>query len=195
MKLNQEVKPEIILDNNYMGRPQVHMGLVKEGNISMVAAVPSVKFDRNSVDFENFKKVTDMVSNQYAEIKKHIEAMKKVLLTPAKAKDFIVKAMAYREPAYFVGKDGAIHTDKVLKTIDPSSILQPLKDKKDEITLWDVFSLVQEKMVKGEFNRKSLITGRVSHPRELSGAARNIRFNKKLWNVAEEYVPKSVKVA
>ena len=51
---------------------------------------------------------------------------------------------------------------------------------------------VQERLVKGEFDRTTL-KGRRSKPRVISNAARNIDFNKNLWTIAESYIPEKKK--
>ena len=97
--------------------------------------------------------------------------------------------MAYREAGYYINReDGTIMVDKVLRSIKPAEILKPIRSEDAPENLWNVFNIVQERMVKGEFEKKSLNTGRVSRPRQLTGATRNLQFNKVLWSVAESYL-------
>ena len=197
MKLKSDnVKPQIILDNSHNGGScaQIHMGLFRlVCSNGLVIAMPgmytNVKFRHMGVDFNELKELMEKIATQYTAVGTRIEEMLDVKMDQEKAENFVIKAMAYREPAYFINKeDGTIMTEKVLKAIQPAEILKPVRSEDAPENLWNVFNVVQERMVKGEFERKSLNTGRVSHPRQLTGATRNLNFNKVLWSVAETYM-------
>jgi hypothetical protein len=190
------VKPQIVLDNSHNGGScaQIHMGLFRlVCSNGLVIAMPgmytNVKFRHMGVDFNELKELMEKITSQYTEVGTRIGEMQNVKMDQEKAEAFVIKAMAYREPAYFINKlDGTVMVDKVLKAIKPAEILKPVRSEDAPENLWNVFNVVQERMVKGEFERKSLNTGRVSHPRQLTGATRNLMFNKVLWSVAEGYL-------
>jgi len=200
---NDRIKPQIILDNSHNGGScaQIHMGLFRlVCSNGLVVAMPgmhtSIKFRHMGVNFEELKELTEKIADQYNEIAPKIENMQGISMSKEKAEDFVIKAMAYREPAYFVSKeDNTIMVEQVLKSINPADILKPIREEDAPENLWNIFNLVQERMVKGEFERKSLNTGRISHPRPLTGAIRNLKFNKILWNIAEDYFETSASIA
>ncbi|MFA5152719.1 MAG: DUF932 domain-containing protein [Clostridia bacterium] len=193
---NDNVKPQIVLDNSHNGGScaQIHMGLFRlVCSNGLVIAMPgmytNVKFRHMGVNFEELKQLMEKITTQYTEVGTRIGEMQNIKMDQEKAENFVIKAMAYREPAYFINKeDGSIMTEKVLKSIKPVEILKPIRSEDVPENLWNVFNIVQERMVKGEFERKSLNTGRVSRPRQLTGATRNLQFNKLLWSVAETYM-------
>jgi phage terminase large subunit-like protein len=191
---NDKVKPQIILDNSHNGGScaQLHMGLFRlVCTNGLVIAMPgmytNVKFRHMGVNFNELQNLTEQIAIQYNEIGTRVNDMIETKMDQEKAEEFVIKAMAYREPAYFINKeDGSILISKVTKVINPEEILKPVREADKIENLWNVFNIVQERMVKGKFERKSLKTGRVSRPRALTGATRNLQFNKLLWGIAEE---------
>jgi len=71
--------------------------------------------------------------------------------------------------------------------MNPKALLEPVRPQDESSDLWTTFNLIQERSVKGLYERKTK-TGRKSSPREITNAARNLDFNKKLWAVAEQYM-------
>lgn len=193
---NDKVKPQIVLDNSHNGgsSAQIHLGLFRlVCTNGLVVAIPgmstSTRFRHMGIDFEELKQLMEKIAAQYVVVSKRIDEMQDFKMSHDQSVDFVIKAMAYREPAYFVDrKDGSIMVPKVLKSIDPEQILTPVRPEDKIENLWNVFNVIQERMVKGEFERKSLNTGRVSRPRALTGATRNLMFNKVVWSIAEEFL-------
>jgi hypothetical protein len=139
------------------------------------------------------KQLMEVVSNQYTNIGKHIGDMQEVTLNKDQREEFVIKAIAAREPHVFVKKDGTIDMARATTIIKPNQIIEPIRGEDKAENLWTTFNIIQERLVKGEFNRQTM-NGRRTKPRGINNAARHIDFNIKLWQLAEEYMPKTEEV-
>jgi len=195
MKLkNDNVKPQIVLDNSLNGSSplQIHMGLFRlVCTNGLVIAIPgmytSVKLRHVGIKMEELKELMRLVSDQYMTVHTHIDAMQNFKLNADQSEEFVFKAMAAREPHMFIKEDGSIDVKKASSIINPTQILQPVRGEDKQEDLWTLFNIVQERLVKGDFERTT-INGRKTNPRGINNASRNIDFNKKLWEVAESYM-------
>jgi len=195
---SDKVKPQIVLDNSHNGcsPAQIHMGLFRlvctNGlMVVMPGMYTSVKLRHVGIDIEELKKLMEVVANQYVVVGKHIDDMQQFELDQTQKEEFVVKAVAAREPNYFLNEDGTINIKKVTTVIKPTQILEPLRGEDKKEDLWTVFNIVQERLVKGEFERQTM-SGRKTHPRGINNATRNINFNKSLWEIAESYMTPAV---
>jgi hypothetical protein len=189
---NDKIKPQIILDNSHNGSSlcQIHMGLFRlVCTNGLVVAVPglgnSLKIKHIGVDSEEIKKLLFETSEQYKLIGDNVSDMSKIELNQDEKEEFAIRAYAEREYFRLIDKNGKIDIKGVTKEINPKELVEPirLEDKKDD--LWSTFNIVQEHLVKGEYNKTSP-TGRKSTPRPLINAVRNLHFNKAIWTAAEE---------
>jgi len=191
---SDKVKPQIILDNSHNGGSpaQVHMGLFRlVCTNGLVIAMPgmytSVKLRHIGIDLDELKQLMNIVAEQYTTVGKHIGKMQQHTLNQDQREEFVIRAIANREPHVFIKEDGTIDTKKVTKIVNPAQIIQPLRGEDEREDLWTIFNVVQERLVKGEFERHTL-SGRRSKPRGISNATRHIDFNKNLWTLAESYM-------
>ena len=193
---SDKVKPQIIIDNSHNGTSpaMMHEGLFRlVCTNGLVIAMPgmysSVELRHVGIDFNELKNLMEIVAVQYLEIGKHIGEMQEYTLNQEQKEIFAMKAIAYREPNMFIKEDGTINFKQVKASVNPTAILEPTRgeDKKDD--LWTVLNILQERLVKCEFERTSL-TGRKSNPRGITSAARNIAYNKIVWSIAEEFIGK-----
>lgn len=191
---SDKVKPQIILDNSHNGisPAQIHMGLFRlVCTNGLVVAMPgmynAVKLRHVGIDMNELKQLMEVVANQYNVIGNHISDMQNVKLNQDQREEFVVKAIAAREPMVFIKDDGTIDMKKATTLIKPAQILDPLRGEDKREDLWTTFNIVQERLVKGEFDRQT-VNGRRTTPRTINSATRNINFNKMLWTIAEEYM-------
>jgi len=62
-----------------------------------------------------------------------------------------------------------------------------LREEDEGNSLWKVLNVVQEKLIRGGLSYK-LRNGRNQTARELTNIDRQVDVNKKLWELAEDYV-------
>jgi len=189
-----KVKPQFVIDNSHNGGSPTmgHMGLFRlVCTNGLIVAMPgmftSIKLRHVGIDIDELKQLMSIVAEQYTKIGKHIGDMQQYTLNQDQREEFVIKAIAAREPRVFVQPDGTIDTKKVTAIMNPRQIVEPLRGEDASEDLWTVFNVVQERLVKGEFERHT-VNGRRSRPRGITNATRNIDFNKVLWQVAEEYM-------
>lgn len=189
---NDQVKPQIVFDNSHNGSSPatLHMGLFRlvctNGLvISMPGMYSSVRLRHIGIDINELKQLMNVIAEQYVTVGKHIGDMQQYLLNEEQRQNFVMKAIAYREPHVFVKEDGTIDVSRINNMMKPTQIIEPLRSEDKKEDLWTLFNIVQERLVKGEFERTTL-KGRKAKPRGITNAARHIDFNKILWNIAEE---------
>jgi len=191
---SDKVKPQIVLDNSHNGMSpaQIHMGLFRlVCTNGLVIAMPgmytSVRLRHVGIDINELKQLMEIVANQYTMVGKRIGDMQQHTLNESQKEEFVFKAIAAREPHVFIKDDGTIDMKKATTIIQPGQIIEPLRGEDKKEDLWTIFNVVQERLVKGEFDRQTM-SGRRTKPRGISNATRHVNFNKKLWEIAESYM-------
>ena len=188
------VKPHILLDNSHDGYTpaSLHLGLFRlVCTNGLVIAVPGMatelKFRHINIDRAELMQLLSEAAEQYRNIGLHIGDMQNRVLTTDEKEAFAIKAISLREPNRFINPDGTINASGITQSMNPKALLEPVRPQDESSDLWTTFNLIQERSVKGLYERKTK-TGRKSSPREITNAARNLEFNKKLWAVAEQYM-------
>ena len=189
---SDKVKPQIVLDNSHNGMSpaQVHMGLFRlVCTNGLIIAMPgmytSVRLRHVGIDMKELKELMIVVANQYSKVSSHISEMQEFILDEPQKEEFVIKAIAAREPNVFIKEDGTIDMQKATTIVNPSRILDPIRGEDKKEDLWTVFNVVQERLVKGEFERQTM-SGRKTSPKGINNATRHLNFNKVLWTIAEE---------
>lgn len=72
---------------------------------------------------------------------------------------------------------------------DINDILEPVRDEDSGDSLWTVFNVLQEKVIKGDFVLGKTKTGKRRKARPITGAAKDIDVNQALFLAASEYLP------
>jgi len=189
------VKPQVIVDNSHDRTSNImgHLGLFRlVCSNGLVVAMPgmysSIKLRHIGIDFEELRKLSEEIANQYTVIGSHVSNMQNFTLNQDQAEEFVMKAIAYRDPATFINEDGTINFDEVTERVNPVSVLEPIRGEDKADNLWTVFNVVQERLVKGLYEKQNPDNGRKSSPRGITNASRSIEFNKVLWSIAEEFL-------
>jgi len=191
---DDKVKPQIILDNSHNGTSyaQFHMGLFRLiCTNGLVAAMPGFyetsKIRHMGMDVFEIKNMLEIAAEHYKMIGTNLEHMQGVTLNQDQKEEFAIKAIAYREPNLFINDDGTIDYQKVTDSTNPLHIIKPTRDEDKIDNLWTTFNVVQEHMIKGGYERKSE-KGRSSTTKGMTNAVRSVKYNKKLWELAESYM-------
>jgi hypothetical protein len=80
-----------------------------------------------------------------------------------------------------------VDTNAIKKVIDMPALLTAHRDEDEGATVWAVYNRIQEKIIKGGWQKicqKDEISRRV---RPVTGIALDVQINKDLWKMAEEY--------
>lgn len=190
--VKDKVRPQIILDNSHNrgSSTLIHMGLFRLiCTNGLVVAMPgmftSIKFKHMGVDRTELQRTLSSVAEQYPKIGEHITTMQEISMNQDAREEFAIKAIARREPHMFIKDDGTIDVSAVTASTNPLEIIKPIRGEDEARNLWNVFNVVQERMIKGGYSRVSG-SGRPSSVRGIVNATRNIELNKSLWSLCEE---------
>ena len=116
-----------------------------------------------------------------------VHNMEETLLTRDEQINFAVRAIAIRYKEY-VNKDGVVDVKAIHKAIDVESFLQAYREDDDNYSLWSVYNVIQEKLIKGGFQRIGT-KDNVSKPvRPITNIKLDINVNKSLWQLANNYI-------
>lgn len=187
--------PQIVLDNSHNGysKAQIHMGLFRLlCSNGMVTSIPGMydnyKFRHVGINENELEKSMAQIIENYATMTPHLQDMMDRDLKKDEKESFAIKAVALREPWRFVDpKDNSILVDKVTSLNNIDSLLTPLRGGDQGEDLWRIFNVIQEKLVNGGYERLS-DNGRKSTTRALENTAREVKFNKELWELTETFL-------
>ena len=195
---NEELLPQIVIDNSHDGlsRAMIHMGLYRVmSKTGMIISVPGSNF---GVDFlhlsDNGKDLNEQmeyVTEAYKRVNALIQVMRNTNLDESLKEEFVMKAIAAREPWRFLNHKKELLKDKIRELNNIEFILTPARNEDAGNDLWSVFNTVHEKLINGGYERLS-DKGRKSKTRPITIPSRNVSFNKALWEIANDYTPKLV---
>ena len=174
------IVPEILLTNSHDGRNafNLHAGLFRlvcsNGLVIADQTFEKVKIKHQWYDLKDVQRITDNVITSIPTIMSRVDDFKNTKLSDAAKKDFAKKAILAR------WKSGQEY-------IPLTEILKPTRGEDRGDKLWEVFNLVQEKIIRGGITYY-LASGRQQTVRELTNIDQRLNVNKKLWTLAEEYV-------
>jgi len=172
--------PEIVLTNSHDGRNafNLHAGLFRlvcsNGLVIADQTFEKAKIKHQWYSLEDVQKITDKIITSVPTIMGCVDDFKKTKLSEVAKKDFAKKAILTR------WKDGQDY-------LPVSEILKPTRTEDQGDKLWEVFNIVQEKIIRGGITY-FLASGRQQTVRELTNIDQRLNVNKKLWTLAEEYV-------
>ena len=188
------VKPHILLDNSHDGYTpaSMHLGLFRlVCTNGLVIAIPGMatelKFRHINIDRAELMEILSEAAEQYRTVGLHIGQMQDRMLNEDEMEEFAMKALSLREPTRFLDKEKKINFDTITESMDPREMLVPVRPQDNSKDLWTAFNLIQERSVKGLYERTSP-KGKKSSPIEITNAARNLTFNRNLWSIAETFL-------
>lgn len=183
-----EAYPRVIITNSHDGYHSFKfmIGLFRlicsNGLIIATQEFANVSIRHINYDFEELRRI---VAKAVEATKKNVEvmnAMQETELTAEQKADFAAKAVAIRKGI----KDG----DKMpkLSNEDVEEILTPVRDEDKGNDLWSVYNVLQEKIMKGDFHFGKTKLGKNRKARPITGAAKDIEVNQKLFETASSYL-------
>lgn len=181
---NVEVYPRIIISNSHDGFHSFKFmcGLFRLvcSNGLVIADEQFSKFSIRHVgyDFEELQRIVASAVKVVEEKMEIIGKMKETSLTAEQKEEFATKAVAIRK-----GDENV-----KLTTEEKTAILEPVRNEDEGDSLWSVFNVLQEKVIKGDFTLGKTKTGKARKARPITGAAKDIEVNQALFRAATEYL-------
>jgi len=172
--------PEVVLTNSHDGRNSfnLHAGLFRlvcmNGLIIADKTFDHVKIKHQWYNLEEITKVTNSMMDKIPTIITSISDMDSRQLSEKEKRSFAKKAMLTRWPK---GND----------MLDIDDMLQSIREGDKGDSVWKVYNVVQEKLIKGGlvFNNQR---EKIQKLRPIINIDRKVDVNKSLWELAETYV-------
>ena len=172
--------PEVVLTNSHDGRNSfnLHAGLFRlvcmNGLILADTTFDQVKIKHQWYNMEEITKVTNSMIDKITTIVTNINNMDSRELSEKEKRSFAKKAMLTRWPK---GND----------MLDIDDILQSVRTADKGDSVWKVYNVVQEKLIKGGlvFNNHR---EKIQKLRPIINIDRKVEVNKNLWQLAESYI-------
>jgi len=189
-----KIRPQLILDNSHDGftKARIHLGLFRMvSETGLILNIPgmscSYKFLHVGVNQSKLMEIISDIAEGYRTVADHIKEMQSIFVSEDDKIEFAMKTIALRDSDRFAKEDKTPDEDAINASIDIFDIFEPVRPQDDSNDLWTLFNVVQERTVKGLFEQKSP-KGRKSQARVISNAARNLEFNKDLWELTESFL-------
>lgn len=181
------VFPQILVSNSHDGKNsfQFTAGLFRlvcsNGLVIAAEEFESRKVRHMGYSFEEIQKVVMELVEQLPLTIEIMNKFKNTTLTDEQKHKLAKEAIATRFPKLDESRD-------IIKAyqIDLDEILKPMRDEDQGNDLWNVFNVIQEKVIDGEFEYISGVTMRKA--RRIKNFKQDMKLNKKLYEIASQFV-------
>jgi hypothetical protein len=132
-------------------------------------------------DFEELRKIVAQAIEASEKNVDIINEMREKKLDENQKKEFAKKAIAIRK---------GVEVDELPKMTDKEveEILEPVRVEDKGSDVWAVFNVLQEKIIKGDFTFGTTKKGKARKARPITGAAKDIEVNQRLFETAASYL-------
>lgn len=183
-----EAYPRVIITNSHDGFHSfkfmvgIFRTICSNGLIIATEEFANVSIRHINYEFEELRKI---VAQAIEATRKNVEvmnAMQETQLTDEQKREFAVKAVAIRK--------GIKDDEKLPKLTDAEveEILEPVRKEDEGNDLWSIYNVLQEKVIKGDFHFGTTKRGKNRKARPITGAAKDIEVNQRLFETANSYL-------
>lgn len=185
-KGNVDAYPRIILTNSHDGFSSFKFmcGLFRivcsNGLVIADEEFANMSIRHINYTFEELRKMVAFTVKSLPDKINVLNGMRKTNLTENEKTEFAVNAIKLRK--------GYNEDDKVeisQETID--EVLTPVRDEDKGDSLWNVFNVIQEKIIKGNF-KYSERKKKARKVRAITSIVKDIKINQDLFNLANSYI-------
>jgi len=173
--------PQILLTNSHDGKNAFTFtaGLFRlvcsNGLVICSKEFENVKLRHMGYSFEELQEKIKMMIKQLPVTVDAMNRMKKFELNESQIQDFAEKAVAIR-----------FKEDELKRiNIDFTDLVQPLRKEDEGPNLWNVFNVVQEKFIKGDFEYS--VGNKIRKARKIKNFSQDFKVNQELFQLALEY--------
>ena len=185
-----EAYVRIILQNSHDGFNSFKfmMGLYRcicsNGLVVCDAEFSAFSIRHINYNFEELRKIVEKVVATVPGIIDKRNTMVKTELTEEQKREMAVET-------YRIRKNLAREAKLVLDDATINDLLFPTRKEDEGNSLWQVFNVLQEKMIKGGFSATGK-NGKARKQRPISSVKKDADYNQQLWALAEKYMPATV---
>ena len=185
-----EAYVRIILQNSHDGFNSFKfmMGLYRcicsNGLVVCDAEFSSFSIRHINYSFEELRGIVAKVIDTVPGIIDKMNTMNRIILTGDQKREMAVETYKIRKG---ISKEDKVKVDEF--TI--AELLSPVRSEDAGNTLWNVFNVLQEKMIKGGFSATGK-NGKARKQRPISSIKKDVDYNQRLWAVAERFMPAAI---
>ena len=184
---NVEAKVRIIIQNSHDGFNSFRfmMGVYRFvcSNGMVVADAQFADFSIRHINY-SFEELRGVVAKVMAEVPATIDkmnAMSTTILTDEQKREMAVETYKIRKG--YAAEDNVNVDDQTVE-----DLLTPVRAEDEGDSLWNIFNVLQEKMIKGSFMAPGK-NGKARKQRAITSIKKDLDYNERLWAVAERYIP------
>jgi hypothetical protein len=153
----------------------LHRVICKNGLSIPTSVADKMSVRHKSVDMGVIRQITDQFADRLPIIQRSVGKMESVFLKDGQIDDFVNKAKILR------WEMGSVPT-----SINVEDFIRPNRDGDVGNSVWKVFNVIQEKMIRGGLKYESK-KGRHTTMKELKNFHTINKINTNLWELAESY--------
>lgn len=181
-----EAYPRVILTNSHDGFNSfkfmcgIYRLVCSNGLIVADEEFANLSIRHINYTFEELRDTINLVIAKLPEKLNVLNEMRKIELSEEETKEFAKKAIKIRKG---LNDDDNLDVDD--KTLD--DILKPVRDEDEGNSLWNVFNVIQEKVIKGNFSYSDG-EKKARKMRKIVSPIKDIKINTELFNIANSYI-------
>lgn len=184
---NVEAKVRIIIQNSHDGFNSfrfmmgVYRFICSNGLCISDAQFADFSIRHINYSFEELRGIVAEVMNQIPATIDKMNVMNTTILTDEQKREMAVET-------YKIRKGYAPEDDINVDDQTVNDLLTPIRTEDEGNSLWNVFNVLQEKMIKGSFLAPGK-NGKTRKQRPITSIKKDLDYNQRLWAVAEQYIP------
>lgn len=136
--------------------------------------------------FQDLEELTQVIVDNIPSIVGTVNRMQAVALTDDQQMEFALRAVATRFTEY-VSDRGKLDVSAIQKAVDMPALLTPYRDEDNDPTVWAVYNRLQEKIIRGGFQRIGTKDNQSKRVRSVTNIKLDVDVNKTLWEMANGY--------
>ena len=184
---NVEAKVRIIIQNSHDGFNSfrfmmgVYRFVCSNGMVVADAQFADFSIRHINYSFDELRGIVAQVMDKVPATIDKMNAMSTTILTDEQKHQMAVET-------YKIRKGYAAEDDINVDDQTVEDLLTPVRAEDEGNTLWNVFNVLQEKMIKGSFMAPGK-NGKNRKQRPITSIKKDLDYNERLWAVAEQYIP------
>ena len=182
-----EAKVRIIIQNSHDGFNSfrfmvgAYRFVCENGMVIADAQFADFSIRHINYSFEELRGIVASVMEGIPATVSSINKMNSTILTDAQKQEMAVETLKIRKG---LSKEDRITVNN--ETIN--ELLTPIRQEDEGNSLWNVFNVLQEKMIKGTFFAPGK-NGKNRKQRPITSIKKDLDYNQRLWAIAERYMP------
>ena len=182
-----EAKVRIIIQNSHDGFNSfrfmvgAYRFVCENGMVIADAQFADFSIRHINYSFEELRGIVASVMEGIPATVSSINKMNSTILTDAQKQEMAVETLKIRKG---LSKEDRITVNN--ETIN--ELLTPIRQEDEGNSLWNVFNVLQEKMIKGTFFAPGK-NGKNRKQRPITSIKKDLDYNQHLWAIAERYMP------